>query len=388
MGKFSDFLFGAAPTAPVEQRSVEEVPAGQPLVRSRTAPSVKSVSVGEALGLSAVFRSVQVISTGVTQLRFDAYRGDSLLNPAPTWIRQPDLNSTRRAFIEETTVSLATKGNAYWLVTRDMQNRVQNITLLDPFYVTAEWDAFGVVTGYNYRDGKTYLPTEIQHLKFLRVPGSVYGLGPIQAAQRDLRGALDTRNVAASWFTDSGTPGGLLTTTQALNADQADAYKERWIANMAEDSRLAVLGQGLEYKPLLLSPADAQWIESRGFSTTEMARLFGIPAGLLLAPVGGDGSSETYSNISQGWTELARFTLAQYAGEIADAFSSLLPRGTESRVNYEALLEADTSTRYASYAIALNPESGWMTKAEVRALEGLTALDEALANPTQGASAA
>jgi HK97 family phage portal protein len=235
------------------------------------------------------------------------------------------------------------------------------------------------VTGYQYL-GTGYAPERIQHLSYLRVPGNVYGVGPIQAAQLDLRGALDTRDFASNWFTDSAVPGGVLSSTQALSPDQAGQYKEQWLKGMSDDSRLAVLGAGLEYKALLLTPEQAQWLASQQFSITQVARMFGIPAGLLLAAV--EGSSQTYANVAQAWTELARFTLANYQIEIEQAFSALLPRGTEARLNVEGLLRADTSTRYASYESAIR--GGWMTANEVRALEDLAPITggDVLPTPT------
>ena len=364
MGKIADWLFG-----PVEVRADDPAPATTtPVIPSRTT-SPRSVSSGDALGLGSVFRAVQVISTAMQQMPLEVYRAGEKLDPAPAWIRQPDMDSTRPAFMEQTSVSLALSGNAYWKIDRDGQGRVTNLSVLNPLDMVIDYTPSGKVTGYQSA-GIRYTPDRIQHLSYIRVPGTPYGLGPIQAAQLDLRGALDTRNYAAGWFRDSGVPGGVLSSTQQLGPEQAAEYKSRWLTNMADDSRLAVLGAGLEYKPLLLTPEQAQWLASQNFSITQVARMFGIPASLLLASL--EGSTQTYQNIAQAWTELARFTLANYQIEIEQAFSALLPRGTEARLNVEGLLRADTSTRYASYESAIR--SGWMTVNEVRTLEDLTAL--------------
>ena len=50
---------------------------------------------------------------------------------------------------------------------------------------------------------------------------------------------------------------------------------------------------------MALSPEDLQFIESQQFNTTQIARLLGIPASLMLAKV--EGTSLTYSNIEQEW---------------------------------------------------------------------------------------
>lgn len=382
MGKIADFFFG-----PLEARSDDSAPtqpvSSTPVIPSRAASS-RSVSSGDALGLGSVFRAVQVISTAMQQMPLEVYRAGEKLDPAPAWIRQPDMDSTRPAFLEQTAVSMALSGNAYWLIDRDSQSRVTNLSVLNPLDMVIDSTPSGRITGYQSA-GTRYTPDRIQQLRYLRVPGSAYGLGPIQAAQLDLRGAIDTRGYASNWFADSGVPGGILSSTQPLSPDQAGQYKTAWLEGMTDDSRLAVLGAGLDYKPLVLSPEDAQWLSAQNFSITQVARMFGIPASLLLASL--EGSTQTYQNIAQAWTELARFTLANYQIEIEQAFSSLLPRGTEARLNVEGLLRADTSTRYTSYATAL--ASGWMTPNEVRALEDLSPIagGDVLPKPTPAIAA-
>lgn len=327
-----------------------------------------SVPSGEALGMIAVYRAAQIISTSVQQLSFDAFRNDEELAPKPLLLRKPDMDESLSAFLEKTSLSLVLNGNAFWRVFRDNQGRVTGLQVLNPLDVTIETDSFGRVTGYkvaNYT--QVFTKAEVKHLSHLRVPGDPRGRGPIQAAQAELRGALDTQKYAANWYQDAGVPTGILSSDQPFNNEAAENLKEQWKASQGGTRGTAVLGGGWHYTPVYLSPADAQWLEVRQFDTTSIARLFGIPAGLMLAAV--EGSSMTYANISQAWTEFQRFTLVRYVVEIEDAFSDLLPRGTEVKANMEALLRADTQTRYAGYQLALG--AGFLSVNEVRELEGL-----------------
>ena len=77
-----------------------------------------------------------------------------------------------------------------------------------------------------------------------------------------------------------------------------------------------MVGKALEYVPLDMKPADLQFLETQKFDTTQIARLLGIPASIMLAAV--DGSNLTYSNIEQSWIEFADYTLAAYTGEIEE----------------------------------------------------------------------
>ena len=128
---------------------------------------------------------------------------------------------------------------------------------------------------------------------------------------------------------------------------------------------MKVLGNNLTYVPLDMKPADLQFLETQKFDTTQIARLLGIPASIMLAAV--DGSNLTYSNIEQSWIEFSDYTLSAYAGEIEELFNVLLPRGREARFDWDSSRRADMSDRFNAYKTAL--DSKWITVNEVRARE-------------------
>jgi HK97 family phage portal protein len=326
----------------------------------------ETVSTGEALSLSMVYRAVQILAVSAKQISMDAYRDGTEVTPQPSIVRQPNIDSPRAVFVEETTVSLATNGNAYWLIDRDGSGRVSNLSVLNPLDVQVNVTAWGTTTNFQYK-GKTFRPEQIKHLKLTRVPGSAKGLGPIQAAQHELRGALDAQGYASNWFQDGGVPTGVLTSDQQLNSEQAKQIKDAWNTSQGGQRSTAVLGSGMSYAPVFLSPSDANWIEVRQFDTTAIARMFGVPASLMLATV--EGNSQSYANVSQDWLGFTRFSLLAYLSEIEEALSDLLPRGQRVRFNVEALLRADVTTRYAAHKTAL--EGGWMSVNEIRDIEGL-----------------
>ena len=330
------------------------------------------VNVSEALGLSIVYRAISIHTIAVKQLSYAAFRDGIELtrDQAPNWLRRPDIDSTRSVFLEETVVSLACAGNAYWRISRNDRG-VSNLEVLNPLDVTLQTNAAGKVVKYAYK-GREFKPEDIQHLRLLRVPGTAYGLGPIQAAQRELRGAMDVRDYSGNWFTGSGAPvAGYLTSDQQMTQDAAAETRKRWQTATADRDGIPVLGAGMKFTPLFLSPEDALWIDAQKYNTTSIARLFGVPASLMLATV--EGNTQTYANVAQDWLGYARFSLMQYLVEIEDALSQLLPRGVEAKFNVEALLRADSQTRYTTHNLALT--GGWMTPAEVRVIEGLPPME-------------
>lgn len=342
------------------------------LIVPARAADVRSVTSRDATSLSSVYRALSIISTSVRQLPLHAERDGVVLANQPSLIAKPNLQSTLAAFVEETTLSLAVSGNAYWLKDVDAAGRVTNLTVLNPAEVTETHTNWGRVTKWTFL-GQDFTPDRIVHLKFMRVLDQVKGLGPIQADQAELRGALDTRDFAANWFPDSGTPaGGYLKSDQFLNDGDGEKARDTWKGAVEDRVGVPVLGNGFEFKSFHLSPKDALWIEAQQFDVTRVARMFGIPFGMLGAQT--EGSSLTYTNVEQEWLAFTKFALSRYLGEIEDAFTELLPRGTRARFNLDAFLRADTTTRYAAHAVAL--EKGFMTVNEVRALENLPPLPE------------
>lgn len=155
-----------------------------------------------------------------------------------------------------------------------------------------------------------------------------------------------------------------------MSRDAAEEARQRWEATQGGRRGVAVLTGGITYKPVLITPEEAQFIESQQFSVTSLARLFGIPANLMLAAV--EGTSNTYSNVAQADLTFVRWTLSKYIREIEAAFSALLPRGQRARFNLDALLRPDTLSRYQAHRVAI--ASGFLTVDEVRAIEGLPPL--------------
>jgi HK97 family phage portal protein len=332
--------------------------------------ATSGVTTNDALSLASVYRSVSIISTAMKQLGIHVYRDDTQVTPTPLVIRQPDIKVTREVWMEQTINSLALAGNAYWLIGRNGRGETINLEVLNPFDMMIQTDDYGNALYYLYRGTIRYELNDVEHLAMMRVPGNVYGLGPIQAAQKELLNARDTRDYASVWFTDSGIPNGVLKSDQMLSPDQAAAAKEAWNATAGARLGVAVLGNGLNYQSLYLNPRDSMFIESQAWNVQQVARLFGIPANMLMASV--DGNSMTYTNMEQEQMAFVRYTLSQYIVSIESSLSKLTTRGSMVKINVDSLLRSDTLTRYQAHKLAI--ESGWMTIDEVRAIEDMPTL--------------
>lgn len=339
--------------------------------RSAIVPPPRSATSGvtttDALGIAGVYRGVSILSNAIKQIGVHLYRDDVKLESSPLWVKQPDDKITRAEFMARTVTSMSTSGNAYWRVSRNGRGEVIKLEVLNPFDILINSTDSGELTGYTYRGTTEYQPSEIQHLKMLSVPGNLYGLGPLQACQPELRNAKDTRDFASKWFSDSGMAAQVVSPKVPVSPDTlidiADSLRN------AQTGGSVVAPTELSIQNLFLNPRDAMFIDVQNWNTSQICRILGIPANMMLAEA---GSSMTYSNVEQEQIAFTRYSLSAYYIEIEQAMSALLPRGTEARMNIDALLRTDTLTRYQAHQIAI--AAGFKTIDEIRHDEKLAPL--------------
>lgn len=310
------------------------------------------LSVQRALGLPAVFRSIQLLAGMCAQLPLESWRGDQLTPVQPAIVTQPDPFRTADSWVERFVINLATDGNNFTWIQRGAGG-IAGLTILNPFTVRVLWKTLNgrrvkryafphPITGKMVECGDA----DMIHTWGLEVPGLNRALGPIGHTRAALTGALDLREYADRWFRDESVDG-VLSTDQ--NVDQAAAKNAKALWYQRDDAdpagpRLRVLGKGLHYEPIMLRPADAQWLEAQNFGVLDVARIFGVPPEYLAAAV--DGSAMTYSNLTMIDAQFLRTTLFPvYLRKIENALSTALPRGQRARFRTDDLLRPDAKTR-------------------------------------------
>lgn len=317
--------------------------------------------------LDSVYRALAILEGSISQLTLDRY-SRTLGRPrgSATSMIQRILpaGQTLPGFLGEITQSLAQTGNAWLRVPDGVPGPVR---VLDPTRCSARID---VATGVKTITYDSLTVTDVRQLQLTHVPGEPLGQGPIQAWADGLRGAIDAHQYAAAWTKRGGRPTGILTTDQTLSADMAKEWKTAANQTMNPEGGVAVLGSGLTYKQCYLTPAELQLLDVRKVNVISVARIFGIPARLMLTS--GDGDSKTYANMEQESILFVRHTLMPYMREIEAALSELLP--DDVRFNVDGFLRPDTTTRYAAHKVAI--EAGFLTIDEVRAIEGLNPLSK------------
>ena len=112
-------------------------------------------------------------------------------------------------------------------------------------------------------------------------------------------------------------------------------------------------------------------METQRFGLQQVARYFGVPPEM----IGSDsGNPKTYASLEMRNQDFLTFGVGPKMARLETALNGLLPRGQFCKLNAAALLRTDLKSRYESYAIGL--ERGFLTLAEVRALEDREPLDQ------------
>lgn len=365
MGLIHDFLQRAADfTANVEK--VE-----QNMQQSPRIPSRAMSTVTDPYRLGTIFRAVQILQTAITGLPIRQMRGNIPVKNS-SLVDQPDPLRSRNAFMAETISDLATNGNSFWQKIK-LGNDTVALRLLPANLVNVRAtnsDMANPMPVFDY-NGETYSSDDVCHLKLVNIPGRLRGLGPIQSAREEIASATMSREFRMDWFANGDHSSGAYSTEAALTPDEAQTVTDQILS--ADPTKPKFLFGGLKYTRFSMSDADVAFLDSMKFDTTQIARIMGIPASLMLASV--EGSNLTYANIEQSWIEFADYTLTAYTQEITDALESLLPRGNYVRFDWDNSRRSDTKDRFESYKIAI--ESGFITVNEVREKEGYMPLDAA-----------
>lgn len=340
------------------------------------ASSGRVVTERTALGLPSVWRAVNLIAGTCSALPLHAYvssgaaRVVQTSGPAADLLADPHPDLTPFELWELGYGSVLTWGNAAYLKLRDPQNRIRELWWIEPSRIKYGRAKDG--TKVYVLDGDE--ENSLSDRQVLHIPGFGYdgtcGVSPIRAAREGLGLALAAEEYGARLFGNGSLATGILQTEQRIDQSVADELKARWKAGgtgleSAHDIR--VLGSGTKWQQLTIPPGDAQFIESRRFQISEVARMFGIPPHML-------GETEKSTSWGTGIEEqnigFVTYTLRSWLTRFEQRLSKMFrPSPEYARYSVEGLLRGNSAARSAFYRQLW--ELGVLSTNEVRALEEL-----------------
>lgn len=188
---------------------------------------------------------------------------------------------------EATASFLELSGNCYWEIERDDEGVPVAIYPMRPDRVKIVPDRADFVKGYIYEvNGRSVSLSaeEVVHFKYFNPANEYYGLGPIAAIRNAI--IVDQYSVAynKSFFKNGAHPGGVLETDSSLSDETFNRLRKQWEEahkGARRAHRIAVLEEGLRYKPIGLSPRDMEFLKQRKLCREEICAVFKVPPALV-----------------------------------------------------------------------------------------------------------
>lgn len=363
MGRLRDAIFGSRDVAPATRTLIGFtdgglIPAG-------------AVGSTNALGLSSVWRCIDILSNGVSQLAWQERIGN-LDIPTSRLVDRPQEARTRREWVSLVVATMALYDIAPLLkIGEDDEGSPLELLPIDPNLVQPILsDLWGVAPPTEYYVGATKVPADkIVILRRSPLPGiSDEASGVIRLARVTFAAALAAEAYASRHWQSGGSATTVLETDITMDPTQAQTLSDLWYTKRSRGPDYApVLSGGLKAKSFGADPTTESAVEARREMVADVGRYFGIPTRILNAPT---GDSETYSSTAAANMDLIRYTLQNYIGAIEDGISDLLP-GPRHMVMNTNRLTTDTLVNTANALALLTGSKAVMDVQEARDLMGL-----------------
>jgi HK97 family phage portal protein len=343
----------------------------------------KYVNETTAMQTSAVYACVRILAEAIASLPLHVYEregdgGKKLQITHPLYkLLHDEPNKEMTSFIwRETIMShVLIWGNAYSQIIRGGHGHPIALYPLLPDKMVVERNANGDLVYTYYRD--EHGPVKLSREQVLHIPGlgfdGLVGYSPIAMAKNAIGMALATEEYGAKFFGNGANPSGVLEHPGTIK--DVERVRESWnekFGGTANAHNVAVLEEGMKFHQISIPPEQAQFLETRKYQISEIARIFRVPPHMV-----GDLDKSSFSNIEQQSLEFVMFTLNPWIRRFEDSLSQGLLLPSEKgrlliRFNVDGLLRGNYESRMKGYAIGR--QNGWLSANDIRSLEKMNLL--------------
>jgi HK97 family phage portal protein len=348
------------------------------------------VTESSAEGLPVVFACVRVIANAVAQLPCKLYKldpggaskteveaSDHPLASVLDRMSNPEMTSFE---FRQTMIShLLLWGNCYAKIDRNPSGQVTALWPLYPWLLSVTRDDQRRLV-FSYGAEKwTYDPARPQILRLcIHSQDGIVGRSVVRVLRESIAGGIALQKFGNTFFGNGATFGGILSSPDDLDEEQrlqVRAEIDQLHQGPDRAHRFLLLYNGLKYEKLGIPPEDAQFLESKKFSRSELAGCFGVPPHMI-----GDLDRATFSNIENESIRWLRDGLEPYLKNFEEAVSRDLlgPRSYQQfdvRFVRNAMLRGDLKTR--SEALQILRQNGIINANDWRELEELNPISAA-----------
>jgi HK97 family phage portal protein len=156
-----------------------------------------------------------------------------------------------------------------------------------------------------------------------------------------------------------------------------DKIRESWnnlFRGSGNAHQVAVLEEGLQFKKIGINPNEAQFLETRKFQISEIARIFRVPPHMI-----GDLEHATFSNIEHESINFVDNTIVPWVSRLEQSMQKALINESKKqeffiKFNLTARLRGDANSRASFYQTMR--QNGIMSANDVRQLEDMNLISE------------
>lgn len=335
------------------------------------------------MSVSAFFSAVRVITESIASLPLELYErlpeggkrkdeGTKLYHLLHT---QPNSWQTSFEFREMLTYHIIMRGNGYAYLSRGRDGRIYELIPMHPDNVTVRQDdTYRLHYTFQSKRGSVALEQgEVLHLRGLSLNGYT-GVSLLTWAREVLGGALGQQEHGNRLWKNGANPGVVLRHPKTLSDIAYERLKTDWedkYAGARNAAKTVILEEGMEIERLSMTSEDAQYIESRKFTRSEIAGITRVPPHMI-----GDLDRATFSNIEHQDLAFVKHTLRPWLVRWEQALSRDVIRAPRrfAEFNVDGLARGDLKSRYESYAIGRN--WGWLSVNDIRARENMNPIED------------
>lgn len=274
-------------------------------------------SPNTAMKVAAVFRAVNLISSGLAAMHIQYKRKDRVKDYFKMYNEgegklmnyllsvQPNERQNAHVMFKNLVAQILLRGNAYVYPRRSVLGSVEALYLLTPGSV--EYDKF--TNTYSVSDTinniyGTLGANEILHFKNVSMDGGYTGLSTVHYAALTLNIAATSDSETLKRFATGGRFKAILRNSASVKGfgEYQDDQLSKHGSDLQDalnrgDDIITVRGDA-EVSPLSMSSADMQFLESRKFTIREIARFFNVPPSKLMDDTNSNYKSVEVSNIA------------------------------------------------------------------------------------------
>ncbi|KAA9110176.1 phage portal protein [Microbacterium rhizomatis] len=304
-------------------------------------PSWQSLGRGAARRQAAAYAAIRYIADQWAQSTVtvtETRKGEREPVATPLILSDPSPTMSRWDSKIQMVTELKSRGNAYAVV--DSARRYCQWIPKD--FVTVD-DSNPLLPIYRLLGREVTLVKQggiLLHVREQTRAGSVEGLSPIEEFAASFEWADLARQYGRRWFKQSAMPPAILQAKGAKGGQNLAEARDDFIRAASEGKPVALPGEW-DYKPIMIPPEQAQFLQTIEASATEIAIIYGVPP----EKVGGkSGSSRTYSNLEMDQRSFRIETLGGISGRAEAAQTDILKPDQEvtydlSRLERPSLLE-------------------------------------------------